>query len=74
VTLRGVLSAVAAIFIALLGPGLVSALWGINSSKATGWQQSQGAFLKAFSLLCSGFSLSRFSLCSSQQVGSAAGR
>ena len=34
-TLRGVLSAVAAIFVALLA-GLVSALWPINNSKATG--------------------------------------
>lgn len=47
-TLRGVLSAVAAIFAALLGPGLVSALWGINSSKATGLAAVAGGFLESF--------------------------
>ena len=46
-TLRGILSAVAAIFAALLGPGLVSALWGINSSKATGLAAVAAGFLES---------------------------
>jgi len=46
-TLRCVLSAVAAIFVALLGPGLVSALWGINNSKATGLAAVVGGFLES---------------------------
>ena len=39
--------AVAAIFVALLGPGLVSALWGINSSKAIGLAAVAGVFLES---------------------------
>ena len=45
-TLRGVLSAVAAIFVALLA-GLVSALWPINNSKATGLAAVAGGFLES---------------------------
>ena len=49
-TLRGVLSAVAAIFVAVLGPGLVR---GISNSKATGLAAIAGSLLEAFSLpLC----------------------
>ena len=46
-TLRGVLSAVAAIFVALLGPGLVFALRGINNSKATGLAVVAAGFLES---------------------------
>jgi hypothetical protein len=46
-TLRGVLSAVAAIFVALLGPGLVFALQGINNSKATGLAVVAAGFLES---------------------------
>ena len=46
-TLRGVLSAVAAIFVALLGPGLVFALRGINKSKATGLAVVAAGFLES---------------------------
>jgi hypothetical protein len=42
-TLRGVLSAVAAVFVALLGPGLVV----INKSKATGLAAVAGGFLES---------------------------
>jgi hypothetical protein len=45
-TLRGVLSAVAAIFVAL-GPGLIFALRGINNSKATGLAAVAGGFLES---------------------------
>ena len=37
--LRGTLSALAAVFVALLGPSLFYALRGINNSKATGQTQ-----------------------------------
>ena len=47
-TLRGVLSAVAAIFVALLA-GLVCALWPINNSKATGLAAVAGGFLEGLS-------------------------
>ena len=46
-TLRGVLSAVAAIFVALLGPGLVVAFRGINNSKATGLAAVAGGFVES---------------------------
>jgi hypothetical protein len=46
-TLRCALSATAAIFVALLGPGLVSAFWGINNSKATGLAAIAGGFLES---------------------------
>ena len=46
-TLRGVLSAVAAILVALLAPGLVDAFRGINNSKATGLAAFAGGFLEA---------------------------
>ena len=42
-TLRGVLSAVAAIFVGLLGPGLVF----INNSKATGLAAVAGGFMES---------------------------
>lgn len=45
-TVRGILSALAAIFVALLGPGLASVLWGINNSKATGLAAVVGGFLE----------------------------
>jgi hypothetical protein len=52
-TLRGVLSAVAAIFVAVLGPGLVVAFRGINNSKATGVAAIAGGLLESFfSPLC----------------------
>jgi hypothetical protein len=63
VTLRGLLSAVAAIFVGLLGPGLVSALWGINSSKATGLAAVAAGFLESlFSPLFWIFAVSFFAL------------
>jgi hypothetical protein len=46
-TLRGVLSAVAAVFVALLGPGLVAAFTGINNSKATGLAAVLGGFVES---------------------------
>ena len=46
-TLRGVLSAVAAVFGGLLGPGLFFALRGINNSKATGLAAVGGGFLES---------------------------
>ena len=46
-TLRGVLSAVAAIFVAPLGPGLVVAFRGINNSKATGLGAVAGGFVES---------------------------
>ena len=46
-TLRGFLSAVAAIFVALLGPGLVFALRGINNSKATGLAAVAGGLVES---------------------------
>ena len=49
-TPRGVLSAVAAIFVALLA-GLVSALWPINNSKATGLAAVAGFLESLFSPL-----------------------
>jgi len=42
-TLRGILSAVAAIFFALLGPGLVA----LHNSKATGLAAVAGGFLES---------------------------
>jgi hypothetical protein len=48
-TLRCVISAVAAIFVALLGPGLIAALWGINNTKATGLAAVAGGFLEGLS-------------------------
>ena len=46
-TLRNVLSGVAAIFVALLGPGLIFALRGMNNSKATGMAVVGGVFLES---------------------------
>jgi hypothetical protein len=46
-TLRGVLSGVAAVFVSLLGPGLVFALRGINNSKATGLAAVVGEALES---------------------------
>ena len=46
-TLRGVLSAVSAIVIALLAPGLMFAFRGVNNSKATGLAAFAGGFLEA---------------------------
>lgn len=43
-TLRGVLGTVAAILVAVLGPGLVLAFRGINNSKATGLAAVAGCF------------------------------
>lgn len=48
-TLRGVLSAVAAVFVSLLGPGLVFVLRGINNSKATGLAAVAGGALESLS-------------------------
>jgi hypothetical protein len=45
-TLRNIFSAVAAIFVAVLGPSLVLALRGINNSKATGSAAVAGGFLE----------------------------
>ena len=45
--LRGVLSALAAVFIGLLGPGLFFALRGINNSKATGLAAVVGGLLES---------------------------
>ena len=47
ITLRGVLSAVAAVFVAVLGPGLVVAFRGINNSKATGLAVIAGGFAES---------------------------
>lgn len=44
---RGTLSALAAIFGCLLGPGLFFALRGINNSKATGLAAVAGGFLES---------------------------
>ena len=70
-TLRAALSAVAAIVAALLGPGLVAAFRGINSSKATGVAAVIGGCLEglvsplfwilALSLFALFFSASRLS-------------
>ena len=46
--LRGTLSALAAVFVGLLGPGLFFALRGINNSKATGLAAVAGGFLESF--------------------------
>ena len=46
-TLRNVLSGLAAIFVALLGPGLILALRGMNDSKATGIGVVGGALLES---------------------------
>jgi len=46
-TVRGVLSAVAAVFISLLGPGVVFALRGMNNSKATGLAAVAGEALES---------------------------
>jgi hypothetical protein len=45
--LRGVLNTVAAIFVALLGPGLVLAFRSINNSKATGLAAIAGGFVES---------------------------
>ncbi|HTS06824.1 MAG TPA: hypothetical protein VMP68_14695 [Candidatus Eisenbacteria bacterium] len=45
---RGTLSALAAVFVGLLGPGLFFALRGINNSKATGLAAVLGGFLESF--------------------------
>ena len=45
--LRGMLSALAAVFIGLLGPGLFFALRGINNSKATGLAAVVGGLLES---------------------------
>jgi hypothetical protein len=47
-TLRGVLSAAAAIFVGLLEPGLIVAFRGINNSKATGLAAVAGSFVESF--------------------------
>jgi hypothetical protein len=44
---RGTLSALAAVFGGLLGPGLFFALRGINNSKATGLAAVAGGFLES---------------------------
>ena len=44
-TLRSVLSALAAILVALLGPGLVVALRNVSTSKATGLAATAGGLL-----------------------------
>jgi hypothetical protein len=46
-TLRNLLSGLAAIFVALLGPGLIFALRGINNSKATGVAAVAAVFLES---------------------------
>ena len=46
-TLRGALSAVPAMFVALLGPGLIFTFRGINNSKATGLAAVAGGFLES---------------------------
>jgi len=46
--LRGTLSAVAAVFLGLLGPGLFFAFRGIGYSKATGLAAVVGGFLESF--------------------------
>jgi len=46
--LRGTLSALAAVFVGLLGPGLFWLLRDINSSKATGVAAVVGGFLESF--------------------------
>jgi hypothetical protein len=46
--LRGTLSALAAVFVGLLGPGLFFALHGISNSKATGLAAVVGGFLESF--------------------------
>jgi hypothetical protein len=46
--LRGTLSALAAVFVGLLGPGLFFALRGINNSKATGLAAVVAGFLESF--------------------------
>jgi hypothetical protein len=45
--LRGMLSALAGVFIGLLGPGLFLALRGINNSKATGLAAVVGGLLES---------------------------
>ena len=45
---RGTLSALAAVLVGLLGPGLFFALRGINNSKATGLAAFVGGFLESF--------------------------
>jgi hypothetical protein len=45
--LRGMLSALARVFIGLLGPGLFFALRGINNSKATGLAAVVGGLLES---------------------------
>ncbi|MFL6304009.1 MAG: hypothetical protein ACJ72H_10735 [Candidatus Sulfotelmatobacter sp.] len=45
--LRGMLSALAAVFIGLLGPGLFFALRGISNSKATGLAAVVGGLLES---------------------------
>ena len=45
--LRGMLSALAGVFIGLLGPGLLFALRGINNSKATGLAAVVGGLLES---------------------------
>lgn len=45
---RGTLSALAAVFVGLLGPGLFFALRGVNNSKATGLAAVVGGFLESF--------------------------
>lgn len=73
-TLRAALSAVAAIVVALLGVGLVVAFRRINNSKATGLAAVVGGCLEGLVSPLSGFSLSRFLLCSSPPLGSVASR
>lgn len=69
---RGTLSALAAVFVGLLGPGLFFAFRGINNSKATGLAAVAGGFLE--SLFSPWFWLLAISflLCSSRRVSSAA--
>jgi hypothetical protein len=45
--LRGTLSALSAVFVGLLGPGLFFALRGINNSKATGLAAVAGGLLES---------------------------
>lgn len=45
--LRGMLGALAAVFIGLLGPGLFFALRGVNNSKATGLAAVVGGLLES---------------------------
>ena len=47
-TVRGVLSAVAAVVVSLLGPAVVFALRGMNNSKATGLAAVAGEALESF--------------------------